>query len=155
MEEIRQRSRHIFQKDNWRFTLADDAKGIGDEVAGIRVSAALAGVRKRLAGRAAVDEIHRATKSSCVKGPEIAEDGSAVKDSIRHPSQEHVLAERVNLAVRDGAVARDDPLEAESDPFEAGAERERIHGAHRGDSSRSCVPSHTVPNSTTCPPVRA
>ena len=72
-----------------------------------------------------MDEIHRATKSSCVEGSEITEDGSAVKESIRHPSQEHVLAERVDLAVGERlvALAEGEP-EPEVDPAEPRRERE-------------------------------
>ena len=99
MEEVGQAARHLLNKDNCGIALSNDAEEVGDEVAGVGGTASLAGDGKSLTRRAAEHEIHRATKSSRVEGSEITEDGSAVKESIRHPSQEHVLAERVDLAV--------------------------------------------------------
>lgn len=68
MKEVRQRARHIFQKDNCGLTLSNDAEGVGEEVAGVVLAAALAGDGKSLAGRAAKDEIHAATPRSSVQG---------------------------------------------------------------------------------------
>ena len=106
MVEIRQRSRHILQKDNCGFGLGDDASDIGPEVAGVAVAAPLAGDGEGLAGEPSADKINSASPRASVEGAGVGPDRGTIQPSVLHSPNEHVLAERVRLAVGDGAVGR-------------------------------------------------
>ena len=127
MEEVRQRARHIFQKDNCWPALSDDAEGVGDEVAGVGVAPALPGDGEGLARRAASHAIHDASKPSGVESGEVAEDGSAVKESVTHSGAKDRLTERLALDVGDDARRRDGEREARLKTRHSGTQRENIH----------------------------
>src|SRR3990167_9007755 len=95
MVEVRQRSRHIFQKDNCRFGLSDDPANVGP-------------------------------------------DRGTIQPSVLSTPNEHVLAERVCLAVGEGAVGRPKgEVEPEVDPPDPRAEREAIHRSAPQKASKS------------------
>lgn len=101
----------VLKEAERRLTLGHDAGHIRPQMPGVICPVSLPRHAKRLARIPSMDEIHRATKSPCVELSEITEDGSAVKESIRHPSQEDVLAERLDLNIRHGTVVWDDGFE--------------------------------------------
>jgi hypothetical protein len=119
MVEIRQRSRHIFQNDNCGFRLADDASDIGPEVAGVGVSFPLPGGREGLAREARSHAIHDTAPRASVEGAEVAPDRSPVKESVRHPGEEDVLAERVELGATDRSGFWDRLLDPEVEPADS------------------------------------
>src|SRR3990167_9283253 len=106
MEEVRQRSRHIFQKDNWGFGLGDDPSHVGPEVAGIVGPKPLAGDGEGLAREASVDKIDSASPRPSVEGAEVRPDRGTIQPSVLSTPNEHVLAERIRLALGDGTIGR-------------------------------------------------
>lgn len=118
---------HVFEEHETGLTLSDHASDIWEEVSGIGVTLTLAGNRERLARVARSDAIHESTPRSSVELPEVSPDGSAVKDSIRHPGEEHVLRKRLDLDVADRAVRRDGERESKFEASDPGTERESIH----------------------------
>ena len=82
MVEVRQRAGHIFQKDDCRFGLADDASDIGPEVAGVGVASSLTSDGEGLAGEARSDAIHDATPLSSVEAAEVRPDGGTIQPSV-------------------------------------------------------------------------
>ena len=143
MVEIRQRARHIFQKDNCGFRLPDDPSDIGPEIAGVGVSLALPRVGEGLAREARSHAIHDTTPSSPIEGAEVAPDGSPVKEAVTHPGEEDGLAERVEFDETDGSRFRDRPLDPETEPLNARAEGKDIHRPHPSStiSQRICPQS--------------
>ena len=121
MVEIRQASKHIFQNDNCGFGLGDDASDIRPEVADVGLPFPLPGSGEGLAREARSHAIHEATPGAPVEGAEVAPEGSAVKDSVRHPGEEDVLAEPVDLDVADCPRRREGELEATVKPSDARA----------------------------------
>jgi len=65
----------------------------------------LAGDGVGLAGKASVDKINSASPRVSVKGAEVGPDRGTIQPSVLHSPNEHVLAERVDLAVRKRPVA--------------------------------------------------
>ena|SRR3990167_4438553 len=138
MVEVRQRSRHIFQKDNCRFGLSDDPSNVGPEVTGVGGSESLASDGKSLAGEASVDKIDAASPRASVEGAEVGPDRGTIQPSVLSTPNEHVLAERVCLAVGEGAVGRPKgEVEPEVDPPDPRAEREAIHRSAPQKASKS------------------
>src|SRR3990167_4234385 len=106
MVEIRQRSRHILQKDNCGFGLGNDAPDAGPEVAGVAVAAPLAGDGEGLTGEPSADKIDSASPRASVEGAEVRPDRGTIQPSVLSAPNEHVLAERIRLALGDGTIGR-------------------------------------------------
>jgi len=113
MEEVRQRSGHILQKDNCRLGLDHDPSNVRPEVALVLLTPALAGGAEGLAREPRSHAIHDATPCDAVEAGEVPPEGSAIQDSIRHPGEKDILREPLNLDVADRPVRRDGELEAE------------------------------------------
>src|SRR3990167_4915320 len=127
MVEVRQRSRHIFQKDNCRFGLSDDPSNVGPEVTGVGGSESLASDGKSLAGEASVDKIDAASPRASVEGAEVGPDRGTIQPSVLSTPNEHVLAERVRFAVGEGVIVGDDALESTFDASNSAAQGECVH----------------------------
>jgi len=108
-------------------TLADDAGDLGPEVAWVVGPGSLTRNAERLARIAAMNNVNESAPRSGVELLEVAPDGSAVKDSIRHPGEEDVLWVRLDLDVTDRPVAGDGEMEPKVEPTDAGTEGETIH----------------------------
>jgi len=104
-----------------RPALGHDAGHMRPQVPGVSGSGTLAGDAERLARIPAMYDVNEHTPRSGVKGCDVAPDRSPVKDSIRHPSEEDVLAERFFFDVADGPVSGDDEMEPEIEPTDSGA----------------------------------
>lgn len=74
-----------------------------------------------------MNNVNATPPSSGVKGAEVVPDRSAVKDSVRHPGKENVLAERFLLDIADRAVFGNGEFESEVDSADSGTEGEAIH----------------------------
>ena len=119
MKLVRQAARHILQKDACGLALSNHAEEVGDEVAGVALAPPLAGDGEGLAGRAAVDEVDPSSPRDAVEGAEVGPDRGTIQPSVLSTPKEHVLAERVDLAVGERLVVRPvDELEREVDPAE-------------------------------------
>ena len=127
MEEVRQGSEDVLEKDSSWTGLSDDPAHVRPEVAGVVSPSPLASNGEGLTGEASVDKIDSTAPRAAIEGSEIGPDRGTIQPSVLHSPNEDVLAERVRFDVADRPVARDDPPEPESDPFDSGAERERIH----------------------------
>src|SRR3990167_7717192 len=138
MVEIRQRSRHILQKDNCGFGLGDDSPDVGPEVAGVVSTAPLAGDGEGVAGEPSADKINSASPRASVEGAEVRPDRGTIQPSVLHSPNEHVLAERVRLAVGGGVIGRPKgEAESEVEPADPRAEREAIHRSAPQKASKS------------------
>ena len=123
MEEVGQAARHLLNKDNCGIALSNDAEEVGDEVAGVVSSAPLAGDGEGLAGRASEDEIDAPSPSDPVEGAQVGPDRGTIQPSVLSSPKEHVLAERVDLAVGEGADLRERKLDPEGESPDARGER--------------------------------
>lgn len=97
----------VLKEHQRRFGLGHDSGHMRPEVPGVFGASALAGDTERLARIAAMNDVNKSSPRAGVKDAEVSPDGSAVKDSIRHPGEEDFLAVRLDLDVADGAVLRD------------------------------------------------
>ena len=127
MEEVGQRARHILQKDACGLALSNHAEEVGDEVAGVAVASAFSGHGESLAGWPPEDEVHAPAPSGAVEGAEVGPDRGTIQPSVLSTPKEHVLAERVDLAVGERlvGVAEREP-EPEIDAAEPRREREAM-----------------------------
>jgi hypothetical protein len=74
-----------------------------------------------------MNEVNEASPSVGLERLEVAPNGSAVNESVRHPGKEQVLTGAIDFDVADRSVIGDRVTKPEVDPTDAGAERERIH----------------------------
>ena len=73
-----------------------------------------------------MNDINESSTRSPVELLEVSPDGSSIKESLRHPGKEDVLAVRLDLDVADRAVLRDCEMESEIESTDPGTERKTI-----------------------------
>jgi len=96
---------YVFEEDETRSALVDDASHVGPEVPLVGLGPALSGDAERLARVARSNEIHDATPRSAVEGSEIVEDRSAIQGRVFHPRHEDGRREGVALDVTNGPAS--------------------------------------------------
>lgn len=74
---------------------------------------------ERLARITTMNHVNKTTPRSHVEPGDISPYGSPIKDSIRHPGEEDVLAVRVLFDPADCAVLRDGELDSEVKPADS------------------------------------
>ena len=114
--------RDVLEEGPLGLTLPENASHIWPEVTWIGVASALAGHAEGLAWIPAMNEVNAASPRLAVEGLEVSPDGSAVKDSIRHPGEQDVLRVRGVLDVADGAVVGLGKVESEVKASDASTE---------------------------------
>src|SRR3990167_2195135 len=127
MVEIRQRSRHVFEKNGDGLARSDDSLDIGPEVAGIVGPSPLASDGEGLAREASVDKIDSASPRASVERAEVGPDRGTIQQSVLSTPNEHVLAERVRFAVGDGTIVGDDALESTFDASNPATQGKGVH----------------------------
>jgi len=110
---------HVFEEDEGRSALVNDASDLGPEVPWIGLGSALSGAAERLARVARSDEIHDSAPRSAVEGSEIVEDRSAIQGLLAHPRHEDARREGVALDVTNGP-ASSGQSHAEFEPADSG-----------------------------------
>ena len=127
-----QMMRDVFQKDEGRLAIADDAGDVRPEMSGIVGAAALAGDGERLARIARKDDVHAAAPASAVKGGNIVPDRRLIQGRVFHPRHEHGCGVGFPLDVTHSPIVVDGKMQGEVEAACAGAERESEHSVVAG-----------------------
>lgn len=114
----------VFEKDEGRLDLADDAGDMRPEVARILGTPSLARHAERLARIARRDEIHRAAPRLAVEIGNVVPDNRLIQGRVRHPRHESGRSVGLSLDMAHSSVSGQGEGEAEIDPARAGAEGE-------------------------------
>jgi hypothetical protein len=127
----------IFEEDEGRFALADDAGDMRPEVARVVRAPALACDGERLARIARSDDVHRAAPRAAVKGGNVVPDRRRIQGRVFHPRHEDGRGVGVPLDVTHSAISGACEVQPESEPAGAGAEREAEEARVAGSGSAS------------------
>lgn len=111
----------VFDKDEPRAGLHDDAPRVGPQVALIFFGEALAGETVRLTRDSANDAIHEATPLSAVEGGDIAPNRSLSQETLLHRCDQVRDGESFPLHEHDRASAWHCQLDPEVEPGASGA----------------------------------
>jgi hypothetical protein len=130
----------IFEEDEGRFALADDAGDMRPEVARVVRAPALACDGERLARIARSDDVHRAAPRAAVKGGNVVPDRRRIQGRVFHPRHEDGRGIGVPLDVTHSAISGEREVQPEVEPAGAGAEREaeqpRVAGSGKQTGGR-------------------
>lgn len=122
----REHAGDIFDDDEPRPRLCDDAPGRGPEVACVEAPALPAGEAVRLARDAANDSIHEAAPWPAVEGAHIRPDSRWSHKARFHRFNQMGDGEGFPLHHNDGASARNGEVEGEVEPSSTGAEADDV-----------------------------
>jgi hypothetical protein len=114
----------IFEKDEGRFDLADDAGDVWPEVAWIVRALALARDGERLARIARSDDVHRAAPRVAVEGSNVVPDRRVIQGRVFHPRHESGCGVGLPFDMAHSSISGQSEGEPEVDATGAGAERE-------------------------------
>ncbi len=114
----------VFEKDEGRLNLADDAGDMRPEVARVVRAPSLARHAERLARIARRDDIHRAAPRSAVECGNVVPDSSLIQGRVRHPRHESGRSVGFPLDMAHSSISGQGEGEAEIDPARAGTEGE-------------------------------
>lgn len=120
----------IFEEDEGRLDLADDAGDMRPEVARVIRTPALARDGERLARIARSDDVHRATPRAAVEGGNIVPDNSLIQGRVFHPRHESGCGVGLPFDMAHSTISGDGDGEPEIEPARAGAE---------GEAEEACV----------------
>ena len=114
----------VFEEDEGRPDLANDAGDVGPEVPRVGRPQPPAGDRERLARIARNDDVHAAAPPSTVEGGNVVPDRRVIQGRVLHPGHEQGRGEGFPLDVTHSPVVGTGEDEPEVEPADAGAERE-------------------------------
>jgi len=127
----------IFEEDEGRLDLADDAGDMRPEVAWIVGTPALARDRERLARIARSDDVHRAAPRATVEGGNIVPDNSLIHGRVFHPRHESGCGVGFPFDMAHSTILGTSDGEPEVEPACAGAEGEAEQACVSGSGSVS------------------
>ncbi len=114
----------IFEKDEGRLDLADDAGDMWPQVTRILASEPSACDRERLARVACAKKIHRAAPWSAVEGGNVVPDNSLIQDRVFHPRHESGCGVGFPLDIAHSTISGEGKVQSEVEPASARAEGE-------------------------------
>ena len=120
----------IFEEDEGRFDLADDAGDMGPKMAWVIRAAPLARHGERLARIARSDDVHRAAPRAAIEGSNVVPDNSLIQGRVFHPRHESGCGEGFPFDMAHSTISGDGDGEPEVEPASAGAE---------GEAEQTCV----------------
>ncbi|SNR71750.1 hypothetical protein SAMN06265378_1207 [Paracoccus sediminis] len=120
----------IFEEDEVRLDLSDDAGNMRPEVARVVRAPAFACDRERLARIARSDDIHRAAPWAAVEGSNVVPDNSLIQGRVLHPRHESGCGEGLPFDMAHSTISGDGDREPEVQPACSGAE---------GEAEEACV----------------
>jgi hypothetical protein len=127
----------IFEEDEGRLDLADDAGDMGPEVARVVRAPALARDRERLARIARSDDVHRAAPRAAVEGSNIVPDNSLIQGRVFHPRHESGCGVGFPFDMAHSTISGDGDGKPEVETARAGAEGEPEEACVSGSGSAS------------------
>ncbi|ODN68461.1 hypothetical protein A6302_04241 [Methylobrevis pamukkalensis] len=127
----------IFEEDEGRLDLADDAGDMRPEVAWVVRTPALARDGERLARIARSDDVHRATPRVAVEGGNIVPDNSLIQGRVFHPRHESGCGVGFPFDMAHSTISGDGDGEPEVETARAGAEGEAEEACVSGPGSAS------------------
>lgn len=119
----------ILKEAEGRFDLGDDAGDMRPEVSGVFVSELSSGDRERLAGIAAVDDIHEAAPRFAVEGGNVVPDRCAIQGRVFHPRHERRCCVSFPLNVTHSTISGMGDMQSEIEATGSRAEREAAQSA--------------------------
>jgi hypothetical protein len=129
----------IFEEDEGRLDLGDDAGDMRPEVTRVVRAPAFARDRERLARIARSDDVHRAAPRAAVEGANVVPDWRVVDASVEHSGDKDGGREGVALDEADGSGAWQGDPEAKIESACAATQAERVHvGNSRTNRSPGC-----------------
>ncbi len=114
----------IFEEDEGRLDLADDAGDMGPEVARVVRTPPLARDGERLARIARSNDVHRAAPRAAVEGSNVVPDRCRIQGRLFHPRHENGRGVGFPFDMAHSSISGDGDGEPEVEPSCAGAERE-------------------------------
>ena len=114
----------IFEEDERRLDLADDARDMGPEVTRVVGTPAFARDRERLARIARSDDVHRAAPWAAVEGSNVVPDRCRIQGRLFHPCHENGRGVGFPFDMAHSSISGQGDGEPEVEPASAGAERE-------------------------------
>jgi len=127
----------IFEEDEGRLDLINDAGDMRPEVPRVVRAPALACDGERLARIARSDDVHRAAPLAAVKGGNIVPDNSRIQGRVFHPRHESGCGEGFPFDMAHSTISGDGDGEPEVEPACAGTEREAEEACVSGSGSTS------------------
>ncbi len=120
----------IFEEDEGRLDLGDDAGDMGPEVARVVSAPAFARDGERLARIARSDDVHRAAPRAAIEGSNVVPDNSLIQGRIFHPRHESGCGEGFPFDMAHSTISGKGNGESEVETARAGAE---------GKAEEACV----------------
>ena len=127
----------VFEEDEGRPDLADDAGDMRPEVARVVRAPALARDGERLARIARSDDVHRAAPRAAVEGSNVVPDNSLIQGRVFHPRHESGCGVGFPFDMAHSTIAGDGEDEPEIETARAGTEREAEEACVCGSGSVS------------------
>ncbi len=112
----------IFEEDEGRLDLGDDAGDMGPEVARVVSAPAFARDGERLARIARSDDVHRAAPRAAIEGSNVVPDNSLIQGRIFHPRHESGCGEGFPFDMAHSTISGKGNGESEVETARAGAE---------------------------------
>ena len=127
----------IFEEDEVRLDLSDDAGNMRPEVARVVRAPAFACDRERLARIARSDDVHRAAPRAAVESCNIVPDNSLIQGRVFHPRHESGRSICFPFDMAHSTISGDGDREPEVQPACSGAEGEAEEACVSGPGSAS------------------
>jgi len=125
----------VFQEDEGRLDLADDAGDMGPEVSRVVRPPALTRDRERLARISRSDDIHRAAPWAAVEAGNVAPDRCWIQGRLFHPCHENGRGVGFPFDMAHSSISGHGNGEPEVEPACAGTERETEQVSGSGSAS--------------------
>ena len=127
----------VFQEDEGRLDLADDAGDMGPEVARVVRAPAFACDGERLARIARSDDVHRAAPRAAVEAGNVAPDRCRIQGRLFHPCHENGRGVGFPFDMAHSSISGQGDGEPEVEPARAGAKGEAEQACFCGSGSAS------------------
>ena len=127
----------IFEKDEGRLDLANDAGDMRPEVARVVHAPALARDGERLARIARRDDVHSAAPRAAIEGSNVVPDNSLIQGRVFHPRHESGCGEGFPFDMAHRTISGDGDGEPEIETTCAGAKRKAEEACVPGSGSAS------------------
>ena len=127
----------IFEEDEGRLDLADDAGDMRPEVAWVVRTPALARDGERLARIARSDDVHRAAPRAAVEGSNVVPDNSLIQGRVFHPRHESGCGEGFPFDMAHSTISGDGDGQPEVEPARTGAEGQAEEACVSGSGAKS------------------
>ena len=125
----------VFEEDEGRLDLANDAGDMGPEVTRVVGTPAFARDRERLARIARSDDVHRAAPRAAVESGNVVPDRREIQGRLFHPCHENGRGVGFPFDMAHSSISGDGNGEPEVEPASAGAEREAEQVSGSGSAS--------------------